>query len=497
MTVTSPTAARTPEVEARAPRRVSRNAQWTVIGAIVLLVASLAIVLWAKTRPSFDSYGWLVWGHQTLSGSLNTNAAPSWKPLPYIFTVPYALFGHYEMWLWMVTCLAITLGGSVAAGRIAYRLTLAAPSGEDPQRGDGDTRVRYAGILAGVFAAVALVGIQDWWHYVLSAQSDTMIAALCLGAIDCHLSGRPRWAFVLGGLASLGRPEVWPFLALYSIWAWRAIPSMRWLIASGIVVLLLLWFGIPAITSRSPFVSASNAFGSGRRLKSNRVFGTIDRFLDLYPTPLEIAALASVAWAAIRREWVTLGLAAVAVVWVVIEIAFALHGWPGLGRYMFGAGAVMVVIAAAFVGRLLVEVPRFAAARLRSGGGALAPWGGAALVAVLIGSLVPPAISDARGTHRGIDYQRNRTKEIDRLAAVVARLGGPARLDACGEPLTRLEYQTILAWTLHVNVAAVGFKYAEAIHHGNPIVLFTPLPHGGWLVQAVHQQRPSCVRLPR
>ena len=30
----------------------------------------------------------------------------------------------------------------------------------------------------GVFAAVALVGIQDWWHYVLSAQSDTMIAAL-------------------------------------------------------------------------------------------------------------------------------------------------------------------------------------------------------------------------------------------------------------------------------------------------------------------------------
>lgn len=462
---------------------------------VLLLVVSLAIVLWAKTRPSFDSYGWLVWGHQTLHGSLNTNAAPSWKPLPYIFTVPFALFGHYEMWLWMVTCLAITLGGSVAAGRIAYRLTLLPARGEDPERWLADRRVRYAGIAAGVFAAVALVGIQDWWHYVLSAQSDTMIAALCLGAVDCHLSGRPRWAFALGVLASLGRPEVWPFLALYSVWGWRAIPSMRWVISAGIVILLLLWFGIPALTSRSPFVAASNAFGSGRRLHSDRVFGTIDRFLDLYPTPLEIAALASVVWAAIRRDWITLALAAGAVAWVVIEIAFALHGWPGLGRYMFGAAALMVVVAAVLVGRLLVEIPRWVARRLPGGVPAFSS-AGALLVVLLIGFLVPPAISSARGAKRGIDYQRIRTKEIDRLAAIVTQLGGTKRLTACGEPLTRLEYQTVLAWTLHVNVARIGFKYGEAIQHGNPIVLFTPIPQGGWVVQAVHQVRPSCLGLP-
>jgi hypothetical protein len=417
LTVTSPTVAPTPGAEARAPRRLSRNAAWTIGGAIVVLVVSLAIVLWAKTRPSFDSYGWLVWGHQTLSGSLNTNAAPSWKPLPYVFTVPFALFGHYEMWLWMVTSLAITLGGSVAAGRIAYRLTVAAPRGVDPERWRSDRRVRYAGIFAGVFAAVALAGIQDWWHYVLSAQSDTIIAALCLGAIDCHLSGRPRWAFVLGALASLGRPEVWPFLGLYSIWAWRTIPSMRWLIGGGIVVLLLLWFGIPAITSRSPFVSASNAFGSGRRLRSDRVFGTIGRFLDLYATPLEIAALASVAWAAIRREWVTVVLAAGAVAWVVIEIAFSLHGWPGLGRYMFGAGAVMVVVGAVLAGRLLVEIPRFLSARLSPGRGApAAGWVGAALVVALVAGLVPAAVSSARTEHRDLHSQRTRTKEIDKLA---------------------------------------------------------------------------------
>jgi hypothetical protein len=429
-----------------------------------------------------------VWGHQTIAGSLNTNAAPSWKPLPYLFTVPYALFGHYEMWLWMVTCVAISLGGAVAAGRIAYRLTV----GEVDDR-----RHRYAGLVAGVFAAAALLGIRDWWHYMLSAQSDTMIVALCLGAIDCHLSKHPRWAFVLGALASLGRPEVWPFLGLYSIWAWRAIPSMRWLIVSGILAIALLWFGVPALTSRSPFVSASNAFGSGRRLKSNRVFGTVDRFLDLHETPLEVAALLGVIWAAIRRDRVVLGLAAGAVLWVLVEIAFSLHGWPGLGRYMFGAAGVMIVIAAVFVGWLLADLGPALAAWLRRPqfalGGTLA---GAVLALVLVGSLVPAAVSRARLERRDVHLQRLRTKEIDRLSGTVTRLGGPARLNACGEPLTRLEYQTILAWTLHLNVAAIGFKYGEAIHHGNPIVLFTPLSHGGWRVQAVHQRLPSCRRLP-
>jgi hypothetical protein len=485
-----------------AARRLGGGWRALMIGGALLLGLSLALVLWARTRPSFDAYGWLVWGHQTLAGSLNTNAAPSWKPLPYIFTVPYALFGHYELWLWMVTCVAISLGGAVAAGRIAYRLTVAGPpvtagSPTHVSVGDVDRGRRWAGVLAGLFAAAALLGIGDWWHYMLSAQSDTMIAALCLAAIDCHLSRHPRWAFVLGALAALGRPEVWPFLALYSIWSWRAIPSMRRLITGGLAVLLLLWFGIPALTSRSPFVSASNAFGSGRRLRSNRVFGTVDRFLDLHETPLELAALVSLAWAALRRDFTLLVLAAGGVAWVIVEIAFSLHGWPGLGRYMFGAGGVMVVIAAVLVGRLLADLAPLVARVRRPELATASTWLGVLLVAVLIGSLVPAAVSRARLERRDLHAQRLRTKEINRLSGVVARLGGAARLDACGEPLTRLEYQTILAWTLNHNVAAIGFKYGEAIGHGNPIVLYTPLPHGGWIVRAVHQRLPQCRSLPQ
>lgn len=471
MSVSAPTAPALGEAETR-PRSIRALPLTPILVAAGLLALSLGLVLWAHTRPGFDPYGWLVWGHQTLAGALNTNAAPSWKPLPYLFTVPFALAGHYELWLWMVACVAISLAGAVWAGRIVHRLT-GGPA--------------YAGIIAGVFAGLALLGIRDWWHYMLSAQSDTMIAALCLGAVDCHLSKRPRLAFALGALASLGRPEVWPFLGLYSLWAWFRLPAMRWLIIAGVLAIVLLWFGIPALTSRSPFVAGANAFGSGRRLRHGRVLGTIDRFLDLHETPLEVAGLLSVAWAAWKRDRVTLALAGGVVAWVLIEVAFSLHGWPGLGRYMFGAAAAMVVVAGVLVGRLLAEGRRLSVA------GGLA---GAALVAVLVGVLVPAAVSRARLEHRDLRAQRARTKEIDALAGIVTRLGGPARLKACGEPLTHLEYQTVLAWTLRRNVDVVGFKYGQAIAHGNPVVAFTPLPQGGWRVTALHQTRQSCLSLP-
>ena len=476
MSVSAPQAAPAP-AGARSWSALARDRPpWLVpllLTAVVLLGVSLGLVLWARTRPGFDPYGWLVWGHQSLAGALDTNAAPSWKPLPFVFVVPFAIFGHYELWLWMTFCVAVSLAGAVFAGRIVYRMT----SGP-----------RWAALAAAVFTGLALLGIRDWWHYMLSAQSDTMIAALCLGAIDLHLSGRPRWAFVLGALASLGRPEVWPFLGLYSIWCWRTIPSMRWLVGGGIVAIAFLWFGIPAITSRSPFVASANAFGSGRRLRHDRVFGTIDRVLDLHETTLEVAAVAAAGVALARRDRVTLTLAAGTVAWVIVEIAFSLHGWPGLGRYMFGAGAAMVVVAGSLVGRVLTAVPRSWPAAAR--------WAGVALAVALAASLVPAAISRGRIERRDLRAQRIRTKEINRLTSIVGALGGPGRLRACGEPLTRLEYQTILAWTLQRNVSVIGFKYGQAIAHGNPVILFTPLPQGGWRVQALHQRVASCRGLP-
>ena len=441
---------------------------------------SAALVVWARTRPGFDPYGWLVWGHQTLAANLDTNAAPSWKPLPYLFTVPYALAGHYQLWLWMITSVAVSLSGVVFAGRIAYRLTDA-----PPER-------RYAGVVAAMFAGIALLGITGYSHYILSYQSDPMIVALCLGAIDCHLSGRPRWAFVLAILASLGRPEVWLFAGLYTLWAWRAIPSMRVLIVGGVLVAAALWFGIPALSSRTPFVSAANALDSGRRLQSNQVFGTIGRFRDLHAVPLEIVALLSVALAAVRRDRVTLALAGAVVAWIVVEIAFVLHGWPGLGRYMFEAAGVMVVVAAVVIGRVLSDPWPLPTALPPSLPGWIAP----VLVAVIVASLVPSVVSGARAEHKDLHTQRARTDEVNRLSSTINQLGGATRLRSCGEPLTRLEYQSILAWMLHLNVSSIGFRYGPAIQSRRPVMLFTPLSQGGWKVQALHQRLAHCRALP-
>ena len=44
-------------------------------------------------EPGYDAYGWLVWGRQTLHWNLDTNGAPSWKPLTFLFALPYAPFG--------------------------------------------------------------------------------------------------------------------------------------------------------------------------------------------------------------------------------------------------------------------------------------------------------------------------------------------------------------------------------------------------------------------
>lgn len=478
-----------PASPTRTLSRFLRRHPWWLVG-VGVVVLSAVLTAWAGTRPGFDPYGWLVWGHQTTTLTLDTNAAPSWKPLPYLFTVLYALAGHYELGLWMVTATAVSLSGVVFAGRIVHRLT------------DAPAERRWAGVVAGALAGAMLLGFSNYFHYVFSSQSDPMIVALCLAAIDAHVHGRPRAAFVLGGLAALGRPEVWPFLGLYTLWQWRRRPEHRTLLIGGWVVIALLWFGIPAITSRSPFVSASNAMGSGRRLTSNKVFGTVGRFLSINQLPVQLAALLAVVMAALglrrrelgprlrelpARDATTLVLAAAVVLWVIIEIAFALHGWPGLARYMWEAAGVLVVLAGLGVGRLLADRP--AVPRLPG-------WAGIGLAVVIVAGLVPTAISHARAEHRDLKEQRLRTAEIRRLTPAIDRLGGRARLNTCGEPLTRLEYQTMLAYTLDRNVSRVGFKYGAAIAHGNPIVLFTPASHG-WLIQAMHQTAPQCRSLPK
>ncbi len=428
----APRADQPPAGDALAPASLERRSfarrhiWWGV--AVALLAVAVVLILWARTRPSYDAYGWLVWGYQSVHGALDLGGAPSWKPLPFLFTVPYALFGRAELWLWMLTAVTLSLAGAVFGARLAYRLTLTAPRLGTPEASLAIEDVapvrRYAALAAAVFAGLAVLGLEDYMHYILSVQSDPIIVTCTLGAIDCHLNGRRRWAFAFALLASLGRPEAWPWLGLYSLWAWRRVPSMRWLIVAGMALLAFMWFGIPWITNGRPFVSAQLAFNSPRELKQNQVFGTIGRFKELQYAPAWIAALVCVGIAWWRRNWLVLSLAAGAVGWVVVEIAFALHGWPGLPRYMFEPAAVSAVLAGVAVGWVLLEAPRLTERLPRLSARTLR-WVGAAAVVVLVAAMIPGALGRLRTEHRDLRHERHRATEIVLLGQAIDRLGWP------------------------------------------------------------------------
>ena len=452
-----------------------RGLRWPAAAALAVIAIAVVITPWARTRPGFDPYGWLTWGWRTWHGGLNTDAAPSFKPLPYLFTVLYALAGRAAaLRLWMDTATAVALAGVAVAGRLAYRLTAPAPGR------------RWAGWVAAAIAIVAVLGLHDetgdtYLHYVLSAQSDPMVVAFALAATDQALAGRPRAAYGLGVLAALGRPEVWPLLAGGGLWLWRARADARWLVAVGAAAVLGLWFGIPAASSRSWFVAGDNAFHFPGAPRGDRVTGILHRFALQLPWPLLAAAGLAVVAAVVRRTRAVLVMAAAAALWIATEIAFTLHGWPGLGRYLFEPAAVAAVLGAAGAGRMLAG---------GWPGGRATAAAGLVLGAAVVAAMVAPTIDQARAERRDLLAQHARTAQIATLARIVTRLGGPARVRACGEALTTVEYQSMLAFTVGENVSAIGIDPARALAHHNPLLLLTPhRTDAGWSVRAVRQPR--------
>jgi hypothetical protein len=444
---------------------------------MALAALSVALLWLLRTSPGYDPYGWLVWGYQALHLNLDLGGAPSWKPLPFLFTVPYAVFGHWALWLWGMTAVAISLAGAVFAARIVYRLLSADGGGRNAAR------------AGAAFAAFALLGIQDYMHSVFSSQSDPMIVGLCLAAIDCHLCGRRRWTFWLLVLASLGRPETWPFCGLYALWLWRRLPGARWMVGLGLAAIPLFWFVVPVLTGQSFFIAGQLAYRSPRELHQSRIVGELGRFFALEYPAVWLGALAAVAIAIIRRHRLVLVLAAGAASWMVIEIAFVLHGWPGVSRYVMEPAAVAFVLAGVGVGWLIADARRILPRAPR--------WAGLPIVAVLVASLVPAAVARMRAEHADLRHERERTHEIVMLKTVIDKLGGYRRIRSCGEPVTNVGFASILAYYTKLNIGYVGYLPGRELHAGYPIVLFTLLGNG-WQVQPYHQrpaERARCASL--
>ncbi len=215
---------------------LARGSLWTV-GAACVALAGLSLL--APWSPTYDPWAWLVWGREVSGLELDTTAGPAWKPLPVLTTTVLAPLGDAAPALWLLLARAGGLLALVLAFRLAARLA----------GGAG----RW---FAGAVAALGLLATTGFLRGVAGGSSEGILIALLLLALDRHLDGRRGQAFGLGVAASLLRPEVWPFLAVYAVWLWRRDPGSRMPVAAGLTFVPVLWL-------------APELWGSGDLLRSS------------------------------------------------------------------------------------------------------------------------------------------------------------------------------------------------------------------------------------
>src|SRR4051794_36432068 len=199
---------------------------WKLIAACLAL-GGVSLLL--PSEPSYDPLAWLIWGRELAHLHLDTTGGPSWKPLPVVFTTLTAPLGELDHELPPALWMAVARAGSLFALAFAFRLA-------NRLAGGG-----VAGALGGTVAALTLFLTPDWFQFGAHGSEAPLAVGLMLWAIERHLDGRVAHAIVLGTLVCLMRPELFPFLGLYGLWAWRGEPRLRPLLAAAFVLLPLAW----------------------------------------------------------------------------------------------------------------------------------------------------------------------------------------------------------------------------------------------------------------
>ncbi len=444
--------------------RGGRASPFLLAAVACFALAALSAAL-LPTVPSYDPWSWIVWGREVVDPHLSfaTGGGPSWKPLPVLFTMVFALFGGAAPTLWVITARAGGLLALVAAWRLGSLLgSLAGPlSGGLPGSlaGGGRSSGRYptwAGAVAGLVAAAGVALTQEWSYYMFRGTSEPMLVGASLWAIDRHLAGRRGEAFALGVAASLIRPEAWPFILAYGVWLWLREPRLRVLILAGLAAIPLLWFVPPWIGSGQPFLAASHAKQYNGHLGKHPLLEVLRRGIDLQVAPMLVLGLVAVALGWFRdRSRLVLGLAGCAVAWWVLVVAMTLDGYPGLERFFLPAAGITCVLAGAGVVWLARAAGEAVAATGRHSAAAPVAAGVAvALIAISI-PFTTSRIDDARAQKPVADKAVTR---LDQLSAAAAAVGGHARVFPCHSSFSAVNHavQTALAWKLHVTLARVG-----------------------------------------
>ncbi|HTU29877.1 MAG TPA: hypothetical protein VMF07_10870 [Solirubrobacteraceae bacterium] len=473
---------------------------WALVG-LAVIGGAVAVVLASGMTPSFDAYGWLVWGHQILYGNLNLNAAPSWKPLMIIFTLPMALFGTGDVppRLLAIVTTAGTLATAPFAARIAYRLLVG-------DRGPTLTRrVRIAAWIGGLFALVGVLGLQGYpipaggppqslWRLTFIADSDPLCAAIVLAAFDAHLARRPKLAYILLFFAGLNRPEAWAILGLYGLYLMWKVPGTRALVLGSWVLTAVAWYLPTALAAKSIFQASKLDQGKASTITGEPVWPVLQRWATFYEWPMQVAALLGVVFGLLRRERAVLLITAACAVWLAVEMLFALHGFSAVARYMIEPADLMIAVAGYGIAQALAGP--WEGLRRRCERWTLAVAAPLVAVGLMAGLGYFLHIRQSR-VRALVPAVRNYGKVKSHLTEVVARAGGPAAVLACGPPAAKNQFQTQMAWTLGLNGNQVLFNPSWLIRHHTRMVLFTQTPANGWVVRAYNMPASIAARCDR
>lgn len=370
---------------------------WGRVTIACLVIAGIFTLVW-QGAPTYDPWAWIIWGREIVHGDLVTTTGPSWKPLPMLFTIPFALFGKAEPDLWLWVSRAFALMGLVAAGQLAMRL---------------------GGRLAGAVAVIALATTPLYYAYGIQGSSEGMLVLVCCLAATEWLDGRRTHAFWWLVAAALLRPEVWPYVALVGLERLRDRPQRLWWVGAAGLLVIAAWLIPEKIGSGAYFRAAtranapnpdSAAFAAHPSLE---VLGSMGNLLLWLPAISLIATVLIGGWAwrarldALPRRVIREAafLLAAALVWVLIVAAMTEGGYAGNPRYLAAPLGLLVPVA---IGGLAWGV-RLLAERGVGVVGELVVVG-ALVVIVLNGATRLPNRTDE------ISYQAQNRIELTRLA---------------------------------------------------------------------------------
>lgn len=399
-------------------------APWALLIAGAVVLASLSLLL--PSAPTYDPWAWIIWGREITHLDLQTTDGPSWKPLPVMFTTVFSIFGNAAPELWLVVARAGAIMSLVAAFFLARRL---------------------GGGWVGGAAAVAGIAMAPWFmRNAAFGNSEPLLVALLLGAIERELAGRHKVAFLLGVGAALLRPEVWPFLAAYSVWVvYKRQIHWAWVAGAGVSV-LALWT-LPELWGSGDLLRAAHRAqvpnAGAPTFADNPALEVLKnaRMMLTVPVFAGVAVLAVLAYR--RRDTRPLWLLGFVLAWLgLVAYMTASEGFSGNNRYLIPAVAVLIVLAGAGFGLLADLIPQKFAI-------------GAAVVLVAAFSAV--GISRLDRTTAAIEYQANL---VNSLPGLIERAGGAERLRDCGDIYTGPFLVPAVAWHMDVHSSEVGLEPA-------------------------------------